>query len=239
MISSTSISRRGLFRGFACGCAAAATTGGSGFFASSALAASPKTALNPDQALARLQSGNAAFVAGGACLPIGGAEQISSLAKGQAPFAIIVGCSDSRTPPEHLFGAELGELFVIRVAGNTVDDAGMGSIEYGVVVLGAPLILVLGHTNCGAVDAGVKMVTEGAVYPGSIAAVVEPILPAVLKAQKLGGDLLANSVKTNVELVQQRIASGSKLVSDAMEAGKARITGGVYDLASGKVAFLT
>lgn len=236
MSISVAFSRRGFFRGLACGClaAGAVTSSTVAFAADSAATASPSAR----DALARLKTGNAAFVEGGACIPAGGPKQISKLATGQAPFAVVVGCSDSRTPPEHLFDASLGELFVVRVAGNTVDDAALGSIEYGVAVLGAPLVLVLGHSGCGAVEAGVNMVTKKTLYPGSIGTMIEPILPAVLKAQGMPGDIVANSVRTNVQMVLAHIAQGSVMVSGAEKAGKVQLVGGVYDLATGKVDFL-
>ncbi|MCJ8143239.1 carbonic anhydrase [Ancylobacter sp. A5.8] len=234
MPASEMLSRRNLFRTLACGCLAA------GVGIPTAFAAEPeaKTTLGGDEALARLKSGNEAFVKGGACVPVGGAERISALAAGQAPFAVVVACSDSRTPPEHLFDASLGQLFVVRVAGNTVDQSALGSIEYGVAVLGAPLVLVLGHSSCGAVQAGVKMVTEKAEFPGAISAMVEPILPAVLKAQTMSGDLVTNAIRSNVEFVLRSVATGSTLVSDARKAGKVRLAGGVYDLKTGVVDFL-
>src|SRR5215211_6719194 len=123
---SNQLSRRALFHTLACGCAALPA----GFVAAPLHAASgSKTELTADQALARLKEGNDAFVKGGACVPTGGPSRVAELSKGQAPFAVIIGCSDSRTPPEHLFSRGLGELFVVRVAGNTVDPSALGSIE--------------------------------------------------------------------------------------------------------------
>jgi carbonic anhydrase len=232
---SAQLSRRTLLHTLACGCAALPA----GFVAAPVRAASgPKTELTADQALARLKEGNAAFVKGGACVPTGGPPRVAELAKGQAPFAVVVGCSDSRTPPEHLFGGGLGELFVIRVAGNTVDPGALGSIEYGVAVLGAPLILVLGHSNCGAVEAAAKIVTENASYPGSIGDLVLPIVPSVLRAQKKGGDLVAAAVSENVGRVVEQLKTSHAILRDPIRAGKVKVVGGVYDLASGAVAFM-
>ncbi|MFT0860115.1 carbonic anhydrase [Ancylobacter sp. G4_0304] len=237
MSTSGILSRRGLFRTLACGCVAAGL--GVRMGVAPALAADPKakTTLSSDEALARLKTGNEAFVKGASCVVVGGVERIAALAGGQAPFAVVVTCSDSRTSPELLFDASLGELFVVRVAGNTVDQTALGSIEYGVAVLGAPLVLVLGHSGCGAVEAAVKMVTERAEYPGAIATMVEPILPAVLKAQTQPGDLLSNAIATNVRLVLGAIGNGSAMVTEAKKAGKVRLVGGVYDLSSGVVDF--
>jgi carbonic anhydrase len=232
---SIQLSRRSLFHTVACGCAALPAS----FVAAPLYAASDfKTDLTPDQALARLKEGNAAFVKGGACVPTGGPARVAELAKGQGPFAVIVGCSDSRTPPEHLFGRGLGELFVIRVAGNTVDQGALGSIEYAVAVLGAPLILVLGHSHCGAVDAAAKIVTENASYPGSITALVLPIVPSVLRAQRKGGDLLAAAVSENVASVVEQLKGSDAILRDSIRAGKVKVAGGVYDLASGAVTFM-
>jgi carbonic anhydrase len=233
---SAQLSRRTLLHTLACGCAALPA----GFVAAPVGAASgAKSELTADQALARLKEGNAAFVKGGACVPTGGPARVAELAKGQAPFAVVVGCSDSRTPPEHLFGGGLGELFVIRVAGNTVDPGALGSIEYGVAVLGAPLILVLGHSNCGAVEAAAKIVTENASYPGAIGDLVLPIVPSVLRAQRKGGDLVAAAVSENVGRVVEQLKASPAILRDPVLAGKVKVVGGVYDLASGAVNFMT
>lgn len=228
------LSRRALFHTLACGCLAAPGA----FVAHEAFAADPvaKTTLTPDQALAKLQEGNAAFVKGGACTPVGGAGRIAPLATGQAPFAVIVACSDSRTPPEHVFDRGLGELFVVRVAGNVVDRSALGSIEYGLAVLGAPLVVVLGHSKCGAVEAASKVVTEGASYPGAIGELIGPIIPAVLTAQRTkAADLVAGAVRANVTRVVEQLRSSEAILAGAVKAGKAKVAGGVYDLQSGAV----
>ena len=229
---SNQLSRRALFHTLACGCA----TLPAGLVATPAHAA--KTDLTADQALARLKEGNAAFVKGGACVPTGGPARVAELAKGQGPLAVVIGCSDSRTPPEHLFGRGLGELFVIRVAGNTVDPGALGSIEYAVAVLGAPLILVLGHSKCGAVEAAAKVVTENASFPGSIGALVLPIVPSVLRAQKKGGDLVEAAISENVARVVEQLKGSEAILREPIRAGKVRVIGGVYDLASGAVNFM-
>jgi carbonic anhydrase len=161
------LSRRHLLHGAACACAAMSVAPLAGrTFAATAVT---RAELSADQGLILLKEGNDAFVKG-ACAATGAPARIGELARGQAPFAIIVGCSDSRTPPEQLFSRGLGELFTMRVAGNTVDAVSLGSIEYGLVVLGAPLVVVLGHTQCGAVDAAVKAVRSNAKFPGSMVA---------------------------------------------------------------------
>lgn len=231
------LSRRALFHSLACGCLAAPGA----FAGRETLAADPvpKTTLTPDQVLAKLKEGNAAFVKGGACIPAGGPARISELAKGQAPFAVIVACSDSRTPPEHLFERGLGELFVVRVAGNVVDRSALGSIEYGVAVLGAPLVLVLGHSKCGAVEAASKVVTEGATYPGAIGELIAPIIPSVLAAQRAkAGDLVSGAIRANVARVVEQLRASEAILANAVKSGKAKVTGGVYDLQSGAVDFM-
>lgn len=228
------LSRRQLLHGAACGCAAASVP----FFAQGVFAASaiPKTSLTADQALGMLKDGNAAFVKG-SCVATGAPARIHELAKGQAPFAVIIGCSDSRTPSEQLFNRGLGEIFTVRVAGNTVDTAALGSIEYGVGVLGAPLVVVLGHTQCGAVDAAVKMVKDNAKFPGSIGKLVTPIIPAV-RSLKGGDDLVNRAVSANVQRVVAQLKSAKPIVAKAVTDGKAKVVGGVYDLTSGAVAFM-
>lgn len=235
---SISLTRRSLFRNLACACGCAALP--PGLVASPASAASdhPKSDLTPDQALARLKEGNEAFVKGGACaLPAGGPARIAELAKGQAPFGVVLTCSDSRTPPEHIFSRGLGELFIIRVAGNTVDTAALGSIEYGVGVLGAPLVLVLGHSSCGAVDAAVKVVKARAKLPGHIGQLIQPIIPSARKAAR-DADPVAAAVRFNVERTVAQLKGARPIVSKAVAGHTAKVVGGVYDLATGTVAFV-
>lgn len=200
-----------------------------------------KTKLTADQALARLKEGNRRFVS-----DVPNASDISrkarlAVAKGQGPFAALVGCADSRVGPEHLFGAGLGELFIVRTAGNYVDTAGLGSIQYAVGVLGVPLIVVLGHERCGAVAAAVDVVMKNAQLPGSIGSMVEPILPAVIQARtdlKPGDDLVDASIRANVSRVAQRMRTTSEpSLLDPIKAGKVRVVGATYDLDTGAVDF--
>ena len=149
-----------------------------------------KPGMAPDEALATLKKGNAEFVTDAPFRAAEDRKRRLEIAKAQHPFAILVGCSDSRVPPELLFGRGLGELFIIRVAGNTVDQAGLGSIEFGVAEFGVPLVVVLGHERCGAVKAAVEVVERNATFPGAIGAIVSPIIPAVLKAKGASGDLV-------------------------------------------------
>jgi carbonic anhydrase len=168
-----------------------------------------------------------------------GRERRLEIARGQTPFATLVSCSDSRVPPELLFGRGLGELFIVRNAGNTVDTAALGSIEYGVAQLGVPLVVVMGHEKCGAVEAAVKVVTENASYPGSIGRMVEPIVPAVIAAQREGGgDLLQAAVRANVRRTVSRLRTASEpMLLEPLRAGKLRIVGASYDVDDGSVDF--
>jgi len=200
-----------------------------------------KTNLTPDQALDLLKKGNEGYRADGPLTRTGiDRARRLEIARGQTPFAVLVSCSDSRVPPELLFGRGLGELFIVRNAGNTVDTAAIGSIEYGVQVLGVPLVVVLGHERCGAVDAAVSVVEKNATFPGSIGAMIEPIVPAVLKARAggaKGDDLLDASVRENVRRVVARLRANEPQLSDPLKAGKLKIVGARYDLDEGAVDF--
>lgn len=159
----------------------------------------------------------------------------TALLEGQTPFAVIVACSDSRVPPEIIFDQTLGALFVVRVAGNVVDDFAIGSIEYGVNILGASLVVVLGHSNCGAVKAAVK----GLKFDNHIQEVLNAIKPAVEATQaKSGDDLLERAIKANVENVEKKLRSSRPLLAELLDKGKVYITGAYYHLESGIVEFL-
>jgi carbonic anhydrase len=225
-------SRRALFNVASCGAVSVAL----GHAAIAHAAEVKKTELSPDQALASLKEGNERFVANPAACFEKLAERRREIALGQAPFAAVVACSDSRVPPELLFGRGLGELFVIRDAGNTVDTVGLGSIQYAVEHLGAPLIVVLGHRRCGAVQAAIAVVKDNASFPGSIGQMVEPIVPAVLKAQGVSGDLLENAVRENVRRTVTRLrTSPEPILMEPLHEGRLRIVGARYDLDDGRV----
>lgn len=198
--------------------------------------------LTPEQALARLKQGNADFLADKPSVKTSrDSDRRLAIARAQVPFAVLVGCSDSRVSPELLFDTGLGELFIVRNAGNTVDTVALGSIQYGVQVLGAPLVLVLGHERCGAVEAAISVVEKNTVYPGSIGQMIEPIIPAVLKAKSRGpakGDaLLDAAVRENVGRIVRRLRSSEEALLAAQRAGKLKIVGARYDLDDGKVDF--
>ncbi len=189
----------------------------------------------PDEALTWLTEGNAAFLAS----PVAQAyDREQALASGQSPIAVIVGCSDSRAAPEILFNCRLGDLFVVRVAGATVDTA-QGSIEYGVQYLHCPLVVVLGHSNCGAVQAATQMVIEHADPQGAIKDVVLPIVPAVLRAQAAGAkDLVNAAVREHVERSVRQLAATAPFVG-AIDEGRLKVVGCYYDLETRKVEIIT
>ncbi len=205
-------------------------------------AAEPKkTSLTPDQALAKLKQGNAAFLAGKSKRSTDSSQRRLEIARGQTPMAVLVGCSDSRVPPELLLGAGLGEQFIVRNAGNTVDTVALGSIEYRGLVLGVPLIVVLGHERCCAVEAAVEVVEKDQTFPNSIGPMIEPIIPAVLTARRTGdlkgGDLVDAAVRANVHRTVQRLRTSEPALINPLQAGKLRVVGGRYDLDEGKVEF--
>ena len=186
--------------------------------------------VSPDAALARLKVGNARFAAATVSKGKPTAARRAETAKVQHPFAIIVGCADSRTSPELIFDQNIGDLFVVRTAGNLVDDHGLGSIEYAVDHLGTRLIVVLGHERCGAVKAAM----ESATAPGHVNSLVRDIQPAVAVAKAEKGDPLANTVKANARLVAEKIRKEAELGEHKSEV---RIVTGYYDLDTGVVEF--
>jgi carbonic anhydrase len=200
-----------------------------------------KATLTPDQALSKLVEGNRRFVADQNPVADISTKRRLEIARSQAPFAALVGCADSRVGPEHLFGAGLGELFIVRTAGNYVDDAGYGSLAYAVAALGVPLIVVLGHERCGAVDAATKLVTSNSQLPTSLTRMVQPILPAVIDARATLGaktDLVDHAIHLNVRHVVKSLRDGSDpIIADPIKAGKVKVVGAYYDLDTGAVDF--
>lgn len=205
-----------------------------------AFASSAAPSLPADEALQLLKDGNARYAAGESKHAHQGADRRAETAKGgQHPVATIVGCSDSRAPLEVVFDQGVGDIFVIRVAGNVAGPDELGSIEYGVGHLGTSVVLVLGHTSCGAVTAAV----QNAHVHGNIPAIINQIKPAVAKARawnptSSGDDLLNKTIKTNVWLTMENILRKSVEVREAVKGGQVMLVGGIYDLASGKVDWL-
>jgi carbonic anhydrase len=196
-----------------------------------AVVPSAPSGTTPDLALRELRAGNRRYVAARVVRPHQNAARRALVAKGQHPFAVVIGCADSRVPPEIVFDQGLGDLFVVRVAGNIADDAVLGSVEYAVEHLGARLIVVLGHERCGAVQAAL----QGGETPGHVAALVEAIGPAVDAVRGQPGDVLDRAVKANVGRVVGEVKSSKPVLAPLVEAGKVRVVGGYYHLASGAV----
>ena len=191
----------------------------------------PKT---PDEALKLLVDGNTRFVLGKPVRPNQSKERLTDVAKGQTPFAIIVGCSDSRVPNEIIFDQGLGDLFIVRTAGQVSSYASWGSMEFAHAVLKANLIVVLGHSKCGAVAAACT-VPE---VPGHIVTLINAIKPAAALAREMEGELVENAVKVNVAMEVQGLKELEPVLAKSVRNGTLKIVGGVYDLESGKVEFL-
>ena len=198
----------------------------------------PPNAIHPDEALKRLMEGNARYAANEPNekdFSHGRAERVSA----QYPIAAVLSCSDSRVAPELAFDQGPGDIFAVRVAGNFVNQDGLASLEYGVKILGVPLIMVLGHTNCGAVAATVKAVTERAELPGHLPELVKAIEPAVIAAHaRHPSDLVAAATEENVKLNVGRLKKDHPIISEAYAAKKIDVVGGIYDLATGKISLL-
>lgn len=184
--------------------------------------------------LAALREGNARFVEDRAACPPLTARRLE-LASGQSPFAIIVSCSDSRVPVETVFDQIPGHIFGVRVAGNFVDEHGLGSIEYSVAALKSALILVLGHTSCGAIKATVDFVKDGTAQPDHIQSLVETLAPAVRSARHEAGDWVRNATIANARETLASIPARSPIVRAAHAAGTLSLAAGIYDLHSGRV----
>jgi carbonic anhydrase len=197
----------------------------------------PRNVLLPHEALERLMEGNDRYVEG-KMKPHDYISERPALALGQNPFAGILGCADSRVGPEYAFDVGLGDVFVCRGAGNFADVYSIASFEYAVAVLGTPVILVLGHSNCGAVDAAVKAVKDGKEFSGHIPSLIDAIRPAVKAAQDEAGDLLDNSIKQNVILNVERLKTAGPILSDAVRGGKLNVAGGIYSLDTGRVTLV-
>jgi carbonic anhydrase len=232
------LSRRHLMFG------AGATLAASALPLSRAWAAEPASdeaapnAISPDAALQRLMQGNERYAANAPDqkdYSAGRAARVSA----QFPIAAILSCSDSRVAPELAFDQGPGDLFIVRLAGNFLDDDGLASLEYAVRFLGAPLLMVLGHSNCGAVAAAIKVVMDRVQLPGHLPELIDSIKPAVIAAHgRHPGDLLAAAIEENVKLNVKRMYDDEPILSEALAAKKIAAVGGIYDLATGKVSLL-
>jgi carbonic anhydrase len=197
-----------------------------------------RAAETPDAALKLLVDGNARYAANQMRERDFSASR-AARTQGQAPFAAILSCADSRVAPELAFDQGPGELFVVRVAGNFVTPDGLGSLEYGVAVLGTKLIMVLGHSSCGAINATVEALQKGNDLPGHIAGLVTAMKPGIEPVLKQPGpDLAQRAVIANVRYNVQRLQQEKPILADMVAGGKLRVVGGVYDLATGKVTLV-
>jgi carbonic anhydrase len=224
------ISRRNLFKFGATAVGTGLVTSKLGIdllYSSPAIA---KQNLTPDAAIAELLQGNKRFASQKTKQPNRGSFRLREVAKGQKPFAAILGCADSRVPAEIVFDQGLGDLFVVRVAGNVATPEEIGSLEFGTLVLGSKAILVLGHSACGAVKATI----DNKPVPGKIGSILEHIKPAVTASKNEAGDALKNATIANIK-GQIAILKSSTVIADLVKSGKLKIIGGFYDLDTGIV----
>jgi len=193
--------------------------------------------VSPDTALQRLIEGNKRYLAGSSVVQdyaVGRAARALS----QSPIAAIVSCSDSRVAPELVFDQGPGSLFVVRVAGNVVNEDGLASLEYAVHSLHTPLIMVLGHSGCGTVDAAMKVVRDKVELPGHLPGLADQIAPAVEAAHADGDDTLAGAVRANVRLGVSRLAAAAPVLADYAANGRIKLVGAHYELSTGEVTLV-
>jgi carbonic anhydrase len=197
--------------------------------------------LTSREALRRLTEGNARFVAGTSLHPDQSLERRSAVSEGQSPFAVVLSCADSRVAPEQVFDQGLGDLFVVRSIGQVVDHAVRGTLQYGVSELAAPLVVVLGHSRCGAVKLAVEAVAKKSKPVGNdIDTIISALKPAVEEAEELGAtekNVLNASIGINVEYIVEQLKA-TPVLSAAAKLRKTKIVGATYDLASGEVEWL-
>ncbi len=190
-------------------------------------------------ALARLADGNQRYTASQSVYPDQTAERRQALTQDQAPLAIVLTCADSCVPPEVLFDQGLGDLLVVRVAGNVLSDMLLGTVEYGVDHLNVPLVMVLGHARCGAVQSTMDVLKSGTAAPGHIASLVAALRPAVVEAQQQSGDVLDNAVRANIRLVLKQLRTQSTLLETKLGKQQLQVVGAYYDPDTGAVALLS
>jgi carbonic anhydrase len=224
------ISRRNLFRFGGVAVGAGLVTSKLGIDLLDAPPAIAKQNLTPDNAIAELLQGNQRFTNQKTKQPNRGSFRLREVAKGQKPFAAILGCADSRVPAEIVFDQGLGDLFVVRVAGNVATPEEIGSLEFGTLVLGSKAILVLGHSACGAVKATI----DNKPVPGQIGSILKQIQPAVAASKNEAGDALKNATIANIK-GQIAVLKSSTVIADLVKNGKLKIIGGFYDLDTGIV----
>jgi carbonic anhydrase len=216
------------------------TLAGAGFLSgavgpsSAAIKNTDVSPVTPDQAFDELMAGNQRYVTGKNTHHDFGPER-AALAQSQHPFAIVLGCADSRVSPELCFDQSRGRLFVVRLAGNFMDDNGLASMEFGASVLESSLILVLGHTECGAVKAAVDVVTKGATLPGHLPKLVSYLTGPVEKVRSEGGNIVDRAIRENVVWNVANLRRAEPILAGLVKEGRLRVAGGIYDLATGKV----
>lgn len=192
----------------------------------------------PTAALVRLLAGNRRFKRGDSRHPRQTPRTVRELAAGQAPFVVVLGCADSRVPPEVLFDQGLGDVFDNRVAGNIVDDLLLGSIEYAIEHFAPPLLMVLGHERCGAVTAAIETIQSGGTAPGHIAAIVDALRPILEPVLDEPGDPVENGVVANIRAQRAALVEGSEVVREHLDTGQLAVIGARYDLDSGAVTLV-
>ncbi len=198
----------------------------------------PQNVLSPEASLERLLRGNRRYVEGVSRRHDFKHER-EALVTGQNPYAGILSCADSRIAPEYAFDSGRGDLFVCRVAGNFASDESIASMEYAVAILGLPLILVLGHDSCGAVDATIKSLKDNTTLPGHMPSLVSAIAPAVRAVSQQGGDVLGKAIRQNVLDNVAKLSSATPILSAAVEQKKLKVVGGIYRLENGKVEMVS
>lgn len=208
------------------------------------LSSQPKS---PDEILSDLLEGNKRYTEslkqnGGASVDIGNLPVHNGLSAGLIPSAAIVSCADSRVTPEAIFDSSIGELFIVRTAGNVVDPANynlLGSLEFGVMKLGARLIMILGHSGCGAVAGAIEFEKNNTEFPGSINKLVQTIVPSVASVKGENGDLWENSIKANVKSSVQSLRKSAPQLSELENEGELKIIGACFDLDTGAVTLVS
>ena len=201
---------------------------------SSAIAQKPDNVMTPVAALKRLMDGNERYVANKP-RDIDFSTTRKALTAGQNPYACILSCADSRVSPEFCFDEERGDLFVNRLAGNYVNADMIANIEYGVAVLNAPIVMVLGHTECGAIKASIDAATKGTQFPGHIQSITTALRPAVKEGQKQKGNLLDAVTRANIKLSLASLRTSTPLIKKMYDDKKIMIVGGLYNLDTGRV----
>lgn len=222
----------------AAGAASLAATGLAGRAFAQTATETPPNAIAPDTALARIMAGNGRYAANAPISKDFSAGR-AARASAQYPIAGLLSCADARVAPELIFDQEPGDLFVVRVAGNFVNIDGLASLEYGVKFLGVPLIMVLGHSNCGAVSSAIKVMKSKVTLPGHLPDLIADIEPAINLAEiAKASNPLSAAIAQNVRYNVAKLQTSTPIITDYIARGKLKIVGGVYDIGTGKVTLI-